>query len=98
MAEILDMNVSAISHQLKRLNLIKLVSSEKRGRTIFYSMRKNKFNTFIKNLFSIIDRVYTENPLSDPPKESLGPSGQVISQYSQQNRKILNEKIFTHFV
>jgi DNA-binding transcriptional ArsR family regulator len=58
MAEILEMNVSAISHQLKRLSLFRLVTSERRGRTIFYSLRKNQFNEYLKGLFAIIDEVY----------------------------------------
>jgi len=58
MAEILEMNVSAISHQLKRLSLFRLVSSERRGRTIFYSLRKNQFNEYLKDLFAVIDEVY----------------------------------------
>ena len=38
LAEALNMTVSAISHQLKILKQSKLVKSEKKGRSVFYSL------------------------------------------------------------
>jgi len=59
-ADVLDMKVSTISHQLKKLSTHKIVISERRGKTIFYSLKKNKFTETLRNLFSIIDQVYAD--------------------------------------
>ncbi|MGB9774107.1 MAG: ArsR/SmtB family transcription factor [Bacteroidota bacterium] len=59
-ADVLDMKVSAISHQLKKLSTYRLVVSERRGKTIFYSLKKNKFTQNLRNLFSTIDEVYAD--------------------------------------
>ena len=57
-ADILNMNVSAISHQLKKLKNLKLVKSRRSGQTIFYSLEKNIFTNCLAEMFKILDGVY----------------------------------------
>lgn len=59
-AEVLNMKVSAISHQLKKLKAYRLVKSERKGQTIFYSLAKNRFTMVLKELFEVISEVYAD--------------------------------------
>lgn len=59
-AEVLNMKVSAISHQLKKLKAYRLVKSERKGQTVFYSLVKSKFTTVLKELFDVISEVYAD--------------------------------------
>lgn len=42
MAEILDMSISAVSHQLKLLRKEKIVTTRREGQTIYYSLRDSQ--------------------------------------------------------
>jgi len=59
-ADVLNMKVSAISHQLKKLKAYHLVRSERRSQTIFYSLKRNKFTETLKEFFEVIDKIYVD--------------------------------------
>lgn len=46
-AELLDMTVSAISHQLKTLNRARLVKYRREGKSVFYSLADDHVRTII---------------------------------------------------
>ncbi len=48
-AALLDMTVSAISHQLKTLKQASLIKFRKDGRTVFYSLADDHVRTIINN-------------------------------------------------
>ena len=48
-AKVLDMTVSAISHQLKILKQARLVKFRRDGKTVFYSLADNHVTTIINN-------------------------------------------------
>ena len=48
LAEALGMTVSAISHQLKILKQSKLVKSEKKGRSVFYSLADEHVRSIVE--------------------------------------------------
>ena len=48
LAEALNMTVSAISHQLKILKQSKLVKSEKKGRSVFYSLADEHVRSIVQ--------------------------------------------------
>ncbi len=48
-ATLLNMTVSAVSHQLKILKTAKLVKHKKEGKTVFYSLCDNHVKTIINN-------------------------------------------------
>lgn len=48
-AELLEMSVSAISHQLRVLRQARLVKFEKKGKTVYYSLNDNHVNTVFQN-------------------------------------------------
>lgn len=48
-AELLEMSVSAISHQLRVLRQARLVRFEKKGKTVYYSLNDNHVNTVFQN-------------------------------------------------
>lgn len=47
MAEILDTTVSAVSHQLKILRKVGLVSTRREGQTIYYSLQDKEVEKFL---------------------------------------------------
>lgn len=49
LAALLDMTVSAISHQLRVLKQAELVKSEKQGKVVYYSLSDEHVNTVFKN-------------------------------------------------
>ncbi len=48
MAEILDASVSVISHSVKKLLELKLVTRRKEAQTVYYSLAKSDFNKTLK--------------------------------------------------
>ncbi len=59
-AEVLNMKVSAISHNLKKLKAYRFVKSERKGQTVFYSLAKNRFTVMLEDLFEVISEVYAD--------------------------------------
>lgn len=49
LAALLDMTVSAISHQLRVLKQAELVKSEKQGKVVYYMLSDSHVNTVFKN-------------------------------------------------
>ena len=47
LAQTLDMTQSAISHQLRVLKQVKLVTSRREGKTVFYSLADRHIRTII---------------------------------------------------
>lgn len=47
MAEILDMSISAVSHQLRLLRKEKVVSTRREGQTIYYSLQNKKIGKLL---------------------------------------------------
>lgn len=47
MAEILDISISAVSHQLKLLRKEKIVVTRRKGQTIYYSIANNQVKKFL---------------------------------------------------
>jgi len=45
--------LSAISHQLRKLEMQKIVISYRKGQTICYSLNKNKYTRLIKKILSL---------------------------------------------
>ena len=54
LAEALNMTVSAISHQLKILKQSKLVKSEKKGRSVFYSLADEHVRSIVEQVMEHI--------------------------------------------
>lgn len=52
-ASVLDMHVSAVSHQLRKLKDKHLIGSRRDTRTIYYSLQASKFNDYLQSLFRI---------------------------------------------
>ncbi|MBI3576940.1 winged helix-turn-helix transcriptional regulator [Candidatus Gottesmanbacteria bacterium] len=48
-AEILDTSVSVVSHSVKKLLELELVSRRKDAQTVYYSLADNDFNKTLKN-------------------------------------------------
>ena len=58
LSHLLNMTISAISHQLKSLKNAKLVKLRKEGKTVFYSLDDDHINKFLKVSFEhIIEKV-----------------------------------------
>lgn len=53
-AELLGMNQSAISHQLKKLKQARLVSSRREGKTVFYFLSDDHVRTIVAQGFEHI--------------------------------------------
>ncbi|WP_404790859.1 ArsR/SmtB family transcription factor [Altericista sp. CCNU0014] len=51
----LDMNESAVSHQLRTLCAIRLVSFRKQGRHVFYRLQDHHVLTFYQAIFEHLD-------------------------------------------
>lgn len=51
----LDMNESAVSHQLRTLRAIRLVSFRKQGRHVFYRLQDRHVLTFYQAIFEHLD-------------------------------------------
>ncbi|MGB8700572.1 MAG: metalloregulator ArsR/SmtB family transcription factor [Thermosynechococcaceae cyanobacterium] len=51
----LDMNESAVSHQLRTLRAIRLVSFRKQGRHVFYRLQDHHVLTFYQAIFEHLD-------------------------------------------
>ena len=49
LAALLDMTVSAISHQLRVLKQAELVKSEKQGKVVYYTLSDDHVNTVFSN-------------------------------------------------
>jgi len=54
LAALLDMSVSAISHQLRVLRQAELVRTEKQGKIVFYMLSDDHVNTIFNNAFQHI--------------------------------------------
>ena len=50
-AEKLDMTKSAVSHQLALLRQVKLISSKKEGKEVFYSLKDDHIKTVVETAF-----------------------------------------------
>lgn len=46
-AKVVNVSLSAVSHQLRKLELLKIVSSQRKGQTICYYLNKNSRSTKI---------------------------------------------------
>ncbi len=58
LSHLLNMTISAISHQLKSLKNAKLVKLRKEGKTVFYSLDDDHINKLLKVSFEhIIEKV-----------------------------------------
>ena len=58
LSHLLNMTISAISHQLKSLKNAKLVKLRKKGKTVFYSLDDDHINKLLKVSFEhIIEKV-----------------------------------------
>lgn len=65
LAAALDMSESAVSHQLRTLRAMRLVSYRKRGRNVFYNLQ----DSHVLNLYqSVVEHL-------DEPEEGLGARG-----------------------
>jgi DNA-binding transcriptional ArsR family regulator len=67
LAEVVDMTESAVSHQLRTLRVMRLVSYRKRGRNVFYCLK----DSHIFNLY----REVSEH-LDEPDDEEVNPDDQ----------------------
>ncbi len=52
MAEILDTSISVVSHSLKKLLELELVTRRKEAQTVYYSLAKNNFNKTLRNFIT----------------------------------------------
>lgn len=52
MAEILDTSVSVVSHSVKKLLELDLVTRRKEAQTVYYSLKKNEFTKTLKNFIT----------------------------------------------
>ena len=52
MAEILDTSVSVVSHSLKKLLELELVTRRKEAQTVYYSLKNNEFTKTLKNFIT----------------------------------------------
>lgn len=52
MAEILNTSVSVVSHSVKKLSELKLVSRRKEAQTVYYSLKKNDFTKTLKSFIT----------------------------------------------
>ncbi|MBI2621197.1 MAG: winged helix-turn-helix transcriptional regulator [Candidatus Levybacteria bacterium] len=52
MAKILDTSISVVSHSVKRLLELELVTRRKEAQTVYYSMKKNEFTKTLKEFMS----------------------------------------------
>ncbi|ACK64938.1 transcriptional regulator, ArsR family [Rippkaea orientalis PCC 8801] len=57
LAAILNMSESAVSHQLRTLKAIRLVSYEKRGRKVFYSLQDHHVLELYESVAEHLDEV-----------------------------------------
>ena len=55
LAVLLDMTKSAISHQLKSLRLARLVTYDKQGKTVFYSLADSHVQDLVEKAFAHIE-------------------------------------------
>ncbi len=54
-ADVTDMTVSSISHQLSKLRAHGLIGKRREGQTIFYRLQETPFADFLKQLFELED-------------------------------------------
>ncbi len=54
-ADVTDMTVSSISHQLSKLRAHGLIGKRREGQTIFYRLQETPFVDFLKQLFELED-------------------------------------------
>lgn len=52
MADILGTSISVVSHSLKKLLELKLVTRRKEAQTVYYSLKNNEFNKTLKDFIS----------------------------------------------
>lgn len=52
MANILDTSISVVSHSLKKLLELKLVTRRKEAQTVYYSLKNNDFTKTLKNFIA----------------------------------------------
>lgn len=52
MAGILDASVSVVSHSVKKLLELELVTRRKEAQTVYYSLKKNEFTKTLKNFIT----------------------------------------------
>src|SRR5258708_5236324 len=52
MADILDVSVSVVSHSVKKLLELELVTRRKESQTVYYSLKKNEFTKTLKNFIT----------------------------------------------
>ena len=52
MAEILDTSVSVVSHSVKKLLELELVTRRKEAQTVYYSLRNNEFTKTLKDFIT----------------------------------------------
>ncbi len=52
MAEILDTSISVVSHSVKKLLELKLVTRRKEAQTVYYSLKNNAFTETLKNFIT----------------------------------------------
>jgi ArsR family transcriptional regulator, lead/cadmium/zinc/bismuth-responsive transcriptional repressor len=55
LAAILEMNESAVSHQLRTLRAIRLVNFRKQGRHVFYSLQDHQILNFCQAAIDLMD-------------------------------------------
>jgi DNA-binding transcriptional ArsR family regulator len=52
MADILDTSVSVVSHSVKKLLELELVTRRKEAQTVYYSLKNNEFTKTLKNFIT----------------------------------------------
>ena len=52
MAEILDTSVSVVSHSVKKLLELELVTRRKEAQTVYYSLKENEFTKTLKDFIT----------------------------------------------
>lgn len=52
-ADVLEMQLSAVSHQLRKLKDKHLIVSRRDAKTIYYSLRQSKFTDMLRHLFTL---------------------------------------------
>ncbi|MBI4008924.1 helix-turn-helix transcriptional regulator [Candidatus Roizmanbacteria bacterium] len=55
MADILNTSVSVVSHSVKKLLELELVTRRKEAQTVYYSLRDSKFTETLKNFIFLYD-------------------------------------------